>query len=107
MDAGTIEHILSENPLPEWEASFPLKQMENNVYRLGNLTLLESNRNRVIGNSEYSAKLVEYRQSHYHLSQAIAAAYPEEWSPAMIEDRQIKMAGRAVHVWQVDFEAGS
>lgn len=104
VDAGTIEHILPENASPEWEVNFPQKQMESNVYRLGNLSLLESNLNRAIGNAEYATKVVEYRQSHYYLSRAIADEYPEEWTPAMIGDRQGKMASRAVHVWRVDFD---
>lgn len=104
VDAGTIEHILPENPSVEWETNFPQKQVESHVYRLGNLSLLESNLNRKIGNAEYAAKLIDYRQSHYRISQEIADTYPEEWTPAMIDDRQGKMASRAVYVWKVDFE---
>jgi len=45
-DPATIEHILPENPGEEWIGSYPEKRWEEDVYRIGNLTLLESYANR-------------------------------------------------------------
>lgn len=102
-DPATIEHILPENPSVEWDADFTPDSLDSWVYRIGNLTLLEGNRNREVGNSNYSNKLVAYADSHYTLTREIGEHAPEEWTPAMLEARQSRLASRAVHLWRSDF----
>ena len=99
-DPATIEHILPENPADAWTATFPKAQWETNVYRLGNLALLEAGPNRSVGNAEFEQKRDAYTRSKYATTQKIAAAAPEQWTPELLEARQLLMAKRAVHIWR-------
>ncbi len=101
-DPGTIEHILPENPGPGWEEHIlPARQAET-VYRIGNLTLLESSLNRSIGNGLLASKRPTYEQSGYALTKTLAEQAPEHWTLAAIDHRQKTLAARAVHIWRFD-----
>jgi hypothetical protein len=100
IDPATIEHILPENPADVWTATFPKAQWETNVYRLGNLALLEAGPNRSVGNAEFAQKRDAYSRSMYATTQKIADAAPEQWTPELLEARQLLMAKRAVHIWR-------
>ena len=102
-DPGTIEHILPENPADEWEVTFSRAQWDAAVYRLGNLTLLESSRNRTVGNAFYAEKLATYVTSQYLLTRAIPEIAPDEWTPALLDERQRRLAERSVSLWRLDF----
>ena len=102
-DPATVEHVLPENPAGEWAQAFTPDRWDATVYRLGNLTLLERTLNREIGNAEYATKRVVYERSVYMLTRAIADLAPEEWTPALLDERQRRLAARAVQVWRVDF----
>ena len=52
----TLEHILPENPNEEWKKIFLKEEILEYIYRIGNFTLLTSNKNRKIGNEDYSKK---------------------------------------------------
>ena len=99
-DPGTIEHVLPENPSAEWETMYPRASWEAGVYRLGNLTLLEASLNRGIGNAGYAQKTMAYAGSGYALATEIPRKAPVEWTPALLEKRQQRMAVRAAHVWR-------
>ncbi len=102
-DPASIEHILPENPADAWHATFPRESWEAAIYRLGNLTLLSPPTNRRIGNSEYATKLAEYPASAYALTRVIPGLAPEEWTPDFLDERQRRLADRAVHLWRPDF----
>ena len=102
-DPGTIEHILPENPVDAWEEAFPAERWEASVYRLGNLTLLEPAANRNVGNSVYTGKLDAYRNSAYALTRQLPEMAPERWTPELMDERQRRIAERAVHLWRSDF----
>ena len=102
-DPATIEHILPENPADDWEETFDSARWDTSVYRLGNLTLLESAANRRIGNAAYLDKVSAYSESTYAISQDIPRMAPEEWTPELLEARQSRLAARAVHLWRADF----
>ncbi len=99
-DGFSIEHILPESPSGEWWQSFDDAQIEEMVYRLGNLTPLEPHLNRQVGNELYPIKRGIYQQSVYTLTKRVLA---EEWNPNTLAKRQRHMAQRAVHIWKVDF----
>ncbi len=99
-DSFSIEHILPESPSNAWEKHFPDSQVEDMVYRIGNLTPLEPPFNREIGNEVYALKRNKYQQSVYALTQNILA---EEWTIDSIVKRQNNLATRAVHIWRADF----
>lgn len=101
-DSFSIEHILPESPSNDWRLSFSETQIEEMVYRLGNLTPLEPNLNRQVGNALYSVKKEAYEQSVYSLTRNIQA---EDWTPNSLASRQKRLAQRAVHIWRIDFLA--
>lgn len=101
-DKFSIEHILPESPDNSWMQDFSEPQIEELVYRIGNLTLLEPRFNRQIGNSSYETKQRMYQQSVYQLTQNIEA---EEWTPDTLANRQRQLAKRATHIWRSDFDA--
>src|SRR5690606_34088034 len=102
-DPGTIEHILPENPADEWADMIPEQHWASAIYRVGNLTLLEASANREMGNSNYQQKAVAYASSQYEITRQIAQDAPEEWSMALLNDRQMKLARRAAHIWRADY----
>lgn len=102
-DPATVEHILPENPLADWEATFPRDHWDKAIYRLGNLILIEPSLNRQIGNAAYPEKVAAYANSSYQIARSIAEEAPDEWNLARLEARQERMAQRAVHLWRSDF----
>lgn len=102
-DPGTIEHILPQNPSDDWDADFPGETWEQNVERLGNLTLLEAALNRNLANSAYIEKVAEYPNSAYELTQAIPQLAPETWTRALLHERQRILAQSAVQIWRSNF----
>lgn len=102
-DPGTIEHILPENPADEWADMIPEQHWASAIYRVGNLTLLEASANREMGNSNYQQKAVAYASSQYEITRQIPQDAPEEWSMALLNDRQMKLARRAAHIWRADY----
>ena len=102
-DPGTIEHVLPENPSDEWRDTFDSTRWEEAAYRLGNLTLLERSANRRIGNAAYPDKAGAYAASRYALSRQIPELAPEHWTPELLDDRQMRLADRAAHLWRADF----
>ena len=102
-DPMTIEHILPENPAPEWSDEFPSPVQDSAVNRIGNLTPLEAKANRRVGNRTYAHKVAAYAGSGYALTRAVAESAPEEWTLARLEQRQRELAARVVHLWRSDF----
>jgi uncharacterized protein with ParB-like and HNH nuclease domain len=99
-DSFSIEHVLPESPIDDWRKNFTDTQIEEMVYRIGNLTPLEPHFNRQVGNELYPIKREIYQQSVYTLTQNIVA---EEWTPNTLATRQRHLAQRAVHIWRSDF----
>lgn len=102
-DPATIEHILPENPLEDWADQFPREHWDEAVYRLGNLTLLDSASNRRVANLSYAEKVTAYVQSTYVLTRRVAEMAPEQWTPELLDARQRQLAQRATHLWRSDF----
>jgi uncharacterized protein with ParB-like and HNH nuclease domain len=99
-DSFSIEHILPESPNRDWRQNFTDAQIEEMVYRIGNLTPLEPHLNRQIGNELYPTKREVYQRSVYKLTQNILA---EEWTPDTLATRQRRLGQRAAHIWRCDF----
>ena len=102
-DPATVEHVLPENPAGEWAEAIAPDRWEAAVDRLGNLTLLERTLNRSVGSAAYPAKRAAYAESAYTLTRAIADLAPDEWTLALLEERQRRLAARAVRLWRADF----
>ena len=95
-----LEHILPESPSAAWSYIEEAKQ-ERLIYRLGNMTPLETNRNRDLGNGDYTTKRSVYQQSCFQITQAIAEHY-DRWDEQKIESRQRQLANIAAGVWRMD-----
>ncbi len=97
-ETASIEHILPENPPIEWETSFTEEEQENYIYRLGNLTLLESAKNNDCGTKPFSEKQTIYKQSQYQMTKQIDYS---EWTTNQIRSRQENLAKIAKTVWKI------
>lgn len=89
-----IEHILpkaiknTDQALAEW------------VFRLGNLALMQANKNSLIGSEDYvKVKSSELLNSDFMLTRE--AGGKKQWGPDEIAARQARLAKLAVEVWPV------
>lgn len=98
-DRYSIEHVLPVRPGDGWQ-SFDDQAMEQNVYRLGNVTLLETSVNRELGDAEYSEKRNAYAQSVVAITRRLGEEY-ETWTPETVDSNAQWMAKRAVAVWRI------
>ena len=98
-DKYSIEHILPEHPDENW-LSFTDEQADRCIYRIGNMTLLDSSRNRDIGNQIYEEKKKVFSNSGLLLTQRIASEY-NEWTQDRIAARQQWLANQATAIWRI------
>ncbi|EAM48198.1 DUF262 domain-containing protein (plasmid) [Crocosphaera watsonii WH 8501] len=96
-----LEHILPENPGQTWDY-IEEPQQERLIYRLGNMTPLETARNRELGNGDYSIKREVYQNSDFLMTRAIAEHY-DTWNGEKIQSRQKQLAKVASNIWRIDF----
>jgi len=96
-----VEHILPEHPSESWFYIEESKQ-ERLMYRLGNITPLEANRNRTFGNGDYASKRLVYQQSIFQITNAVAEHY-DHWDEQKIEARQKQLATVASGIWKIDY----
>ncbi len=97
---ATIEHILPENGSDEWVVNFPVSIQEAFVYRLGNYTLLEDDKNRECGTKNFDQKKLIYHTSQYQLSKQIVAS---EWTPNTLDNRQVRLSDYASASWRLPY----
>lgn len=98
-DKYSLEHVLPQNPEEGWE-NFSDAEVEQFVYRLGNLALLEKKDNRELGNAGFAAKSTLYQKSEFESTRKIAQDNGE-WSPERIANRQRAMAKKAKSIWKI------
>jgi len=97
-DSGTIEHILPENGNEYYLENFPQAIHNSIVYRIGNYTLLEANKNRECSTLPFADKKVIYSKSRYQISNTIENP---DWTPNSIDNRQDWMANIASSIWRI------
>ena len=95
---GTIEHILPENDNENYTEEFPAAIHDSLVYRLGNYTLLEEDKNRACATLPFADKKKVYHTSQYELSQQITS---DRWTPNTLDRRQDRLADYASSIWRV------
>jgi hypothetical protein len=91
-----LEHILPRSPGANWPHIEPEKAAANYT-RIGNLVLLQSKVNSVIGNSDFATKKPFFMQSSFVTTKNIGNY--QEWGIEQIDDRQKKLAKVAVKTW--------
>lgn len=104
-DALSIEHVLPQSPDQGWD-EFPEHDPEGFVYRLGNMTLLETGKNKRLGNADYTAKRAVYGESGFVMTRELAERNAE-WTPERLDSRQRWMATQAIGIWRIDQLTGS
>lgn len=98
-DTFNIEHILPQNAPDGWEG-FSYEESNSMVYRLGNMTLLQTAANRDVGIEPYTVKRLEYQHSNFDLTKKLAEQN-REWSPQQIVSWQNWMAKQASSIWRI------
>lgn len=88
--AINLEHILSQ-------ADPDVAAVETHGQRLGNLALLQADKNSVIGNAKFSDKRTVYAKSSFLLTAQVAEMLA--WGTAEIEARQKTLASFAAKTW--------
>ena len=94
----TIEHILPENYTEEWNENFS-NEAQKYVYRLGNYTLLEEKKNKIIGNKPFDEKKKVYKESRYKIT-SNNLNY-ESWNIDNLIDHQVQFAKYAKSIWKI------
>ena len=94
---------MPQNPSENWFGSFTALEVDAATNRIGNMTLLESAVNREVGNAPYTEKRAAYEGSVYALTREVVEMAPDEWTFALMENRQRLLARRATQVWRSDF----
>jgi hypothetical protein len=99
-NAFNIEHVLPENPSDGDWAEFTDEEFEAYVYRIGNMTLLNTTKNREIQNYDYTQKRPVLSESQFRVTKELASD-AEIWNPMAIATRQRKLAQLASGIWKV------
>jgi hypothetical protein len=102
-EALTLEHVLPQNPAPEWNQHISNSDWDILESRLGNLVLLEKPLNKTAGSLPPQAKAAAYEQSNQPAVQSLADTLRQGWTKADIDRRQREMAKVAVQKWRCDF----
>lgn len=95
----TVEHILPQNPEEGWD-QFSEIETDANIYRIGNMALLETTLNRDIGNAAYDFKRTAFESSMFETTKKIAVDN-SDWTPQRVNARQNAMARIAISIWRV------
>jgi len=101
VDNGTVEHILPESYPEVWQEIFSEDEYERNIFMVGNLTLLEPQKNsKEAADKVFDDKKVVYQTSKYALTKKLT---DHEWTPQNIKHRQAHLAKLASGIWKIQF----
>lgn len=101
-DSGTIEHILPENLNENWTENFSEDDHARNLYKLGNMTILEAEKNnKQASDKSFKDKLPVLKTSKYAITNTIDF---QEWNVNSIKQHQSKQANVACGRWKIQFD---
>ncbi|HRG46589.1 MAG TPA: HNH endonuclease family protein, partial [Leptospiraceae bacterium] len=98
----TIEHILPENPNDEWALEFKNVDIGDYIFRIGNLTFLESGKNKEADRKSFEEKQKIYLTSNFKLTKE-QIEY-SVWNVTSLASRQADMANKAATVWKINYQ---
>jgi len=98
----SVEHILPERPDEHWLEKFANVEVDNYIYRLGNLTLLETSKNKEADRKSFNEKHLIFETSSYKLSKE--QINYNDWNAQNISNRQKDMANKAATVWKINYK---
>lgn len=100
---STLEHIMPKTRSQDWlKAAKDEAEYLEYVDRLGNLTLIEREKNKAAANASFARKKAEaYSQSELLLTQELCE-YPD-WTISDIQKRQAHLAKAAVQIWALPY----
>jgi hypothetical protein len=90
-----LEHILPLQ-LDEWPTATP-QDLETHYSRLGNMVLLQANRNSILGSQGFNTKKQTYLASTFQLTNQVALY--NAWTTKEVDERQRTLAELAVRTW--------
>ena len=94
-EALTLEHILPQRPGPDWNIEEDVAQTY--YRRLGNMALLQAQKNVSAGNKGFAEKKAVYGKSTLPITKQVAKY--DDWTTNEINERQAKMAKLAPTTW--------
>lgn len=99
----TLEHIMPKARSQAWKnAAKDQAEYNENVNRLGNLTLIERERNRAAGRASFDdKKRLSFSKSEIVLTHELCEY--KDWTVADIEKRQRELAKMALEVWKLPY----
>jgi hypothetical protein len=95
-DILNLEHILPKNPSKAWN-NIKEEEVKSFYNRLGNLTLLGKEINKLVGNSSFSEKKNVYKDSSIFITKDIAKY--SDWGIDEIKKRQLDLSALAIKTW--------
>lgn len=107
IDEVQLEHILPQNPSPQWKKVFP--EYENYVSRLGNMTIVPEKLNNEASNKPFEEKkrILSFDKqgepiSRTKLTEHVCTKY-DVWDANAIDKFQEFLAEQALEVWSIDW----
>jgi hypothetical protein len=91
-----LEHVLPQSPGAAW-AHIPADVHESHYQRLGNLALMQADKNNKLGNKGFADKIKVLSTSVYQTTKDISTK--TVWNASEIEARQKQLAASALKVW--------
>jgi uncharacterized protein with ParB-like and HNH nuclease domain len=93
-----LEHIMPQTLNNDW-SYIDIQDIDSHLNRIGNLILMQADKNSKIGNLSFKEKIKVYKRSSFLLTSQIAEL--EKWDIEEIENRQKLLAELAVKTWQL------
>jgi hypothetical protein len=101
----SIEHVLPQALKNSyWTDRFNMGQQHLLLHRLGNLTLLSGSKN---SQAQYDSfpnkkKIFEQRNKKVSFDMTKAVCQMEDWTEAVIQERQDRMVEQAWSIWKIE-----
>ena len=98
-ESYNMEHVMPESINEGWD-HIADRDHDQFVYRLGNMTILNSRVNRDLGNSDFEVKKEKYQESEFFITRRIAHEN-SSWHPGRIAEHQKWLARQATAIWRI------